>query len=153
MPRLTHLCLLSHEHPLPTFMRAPAQFLANLRGVRHLVLAHVLAASRWDADVRCIAQLSELTQLHVELTDDMHHMSVPSSTSEHAEPLTALRQLKILKGCKLLAPAMNGPEFVEAVNSGRHEMGVPPLSLAFMTATSRCAPLPCRCSPLGAFCN
>eukprot|EP00884_Botryococcus_braunii_P007316 jgi/Botrbrau1/16586/Bobra.0068s0017.1 len=121
MPHLTELkiCALPPE-PLGN---PSARFLAGLPRLRRLDLQNVLDASRWDEEVLYIAALTELRELGISFIRWWEHGNPLMWTQ--VQPLTALRQLDVIKVPDLWYAGLYDIAFCNVMKQVRQEMGYP----------------------------
>eukprot|EP00884_Botryococcus_braunii_P009899 jgi/Botrbrau1/18910/Bobra.177_2s0067.1 len=134
MECLTRLRIHVHDYresEAPT-MCTPGCFLTGLPKLRHLELVNVLDVRRWHDDARYLAGLTGLTELEIslfrrELMEDMSGLTLAKM-----QPLTTLTQLNFLFTSEPWASGMACPEFQQALNRPRHQMGLPPVRFTEM---------------------
>eukprot|EP00884_Botryococcus_braunii_P003622 jgi/Botrbrau1/13260/Bobra.0074s0008.1 len=107
----------------------PGCFLMGLPRLRSLELQNVLDARRWQDDARYVAALTELTELVMYFFGCELEEDVSSFTLAQVQPLTTLTQLNSLRISEPWASGMACPEFQQALNGPRHQMGLPPVRL------------------------
>eukprot|EP00884_Botryococcus_braunii_P007101 jgi/Botrbrau1/16392/Bobra.0387s0002.1 len=119
--------LLIHRLEEEPEMYTPARFLTGLPRLRHLKLQNVLDVRRWHKDAGYVAGLSELTQLEICLDTCGVEEDVSGFTLAQVQPLTTLTQLRSLTTSEPWASGVACPEFQQALNEPRHQMGLPPV--------------------------
>eukprot|EP00884_Botryococcus_braunii_P003634 jgi/Botrbrau1/13271/Bobra.0074s0019.1 len=107
----------------------PGCFLMGLPRLRSLELQNVLDARRWQDDARYVAALTELTELVMYFFGCELEEDVSNFTLAQVQPLTTLTQLNSLRISEPWASGMACPEFQQALNGPRHQMGLPPVCL------------------------
>jgi hypothetical protein len=105
----------------------PCRFLTGLPRLRHLELQNVLDVRRWHDDARYVAALTELTELEISFFGCELEEDVSGFTLAQVQPLTTLTQLRFLRASEPWASGMACPEFQQALNGPRHQMGLPPV--------------------------
>lgn len=101
-----------------------AQFVTGVPQLRVLALYNVLDPKGWDGDVQYIAALTALT--HLNLHNWRDETDKWSLTIAHVQPLTVLRHLELLKVGWPWVGGVCAPEFQEALQGVRYQMGLPP---------------------------
>jgi hypothetical protein len=94
---LTRLCIHANvfDSDTPTIF-TPGRFLTGLSRLHHLGLHNVLDVRRWHDDARCVARLTELTELRIRISACKLEEGVSGFTLPQVQPLTTLTQLRFL---------------------------------------------------------
>eukprot|EP00884_Botryococcus_braunii_P007102 jgi/Botrbrau1/16393/Bobra.0387s0003.1 len=121
---LIHIYRWDSEEPT---LYTPARFLMGLPRLRHLELQNVLDVWRWQDDAGYVAGLTELTELDICLYGCGLEDHVSGFTLAQVQPLTTLTQLRFLTTSERWASSMACPEFQQALNWPRHQIGLPPV--------------------------
>eukprot|EP00884_Botryococcus_braunii_P007314 jgi/Botrbrau1/16584/Bobra.0068s0015.1 len=127
LPPMPHVTELKITALLPESLGYPsARFLAEMPRLRCLDLRNVLDPSRWDEEVRYIAALTELRELGI-CSDLWWHEATRFASLRwtQVQPLTALRQLDVIKVTRPWEGAIQTLEFGNGMEQVRWEMGLP----------------------------